>query len=138
MENSEITTNGEFKEDNESQGYLKNVLDLAVSYMKSIGATINYDLKEISVFPDSEFLFEALSFMPYYFPWIKEGDKFKLIIDGNHSYNVIFKERTHQTEDHILRVGWLVDLMPLQKIQIVEIEINIKNEELKKVGDDNA
>ena len=100
-----------------------------IRYMKSIDATIDYDSKKISVFPELEFLFEMLSFMPYYFPEIKEGDQFKLIINGDHSYNVIFKEKTRQSENHILRVGWLVDLIPLKEIQSVMIEINVKKEE---------
>lgn len=129
MENSEIATSGKFIEDDEHREYLKNALDVMIGYMKRINATIDYDSKEISVFPDSEFIFESLAAMPYYFLEIKEGNRFKIIINGKHSYDAIFRGKIPNRGDHILRIGWSVDLICVEPVKCLTVDINVIKED---------
>lgn len=108
---------------------LKCVLDTMVRYIKNIGASINTNLMEISVYPDGDFIFESLAAMPYYFLEIKEGNRFKIIINGKHSYDAIFRGKIHQSDDHILRIGWLVDLICVEPVKCLTSDINVIKED---------
>ena len=129
MEKPEMIVNREFIKYNGLRQTLGDLTNTMIRYIKSIGAEINYCSKEISVFPDPEFMFQSLAFMPDYFPEIKEGDQFKLIINGDYSYDVIFRGRINQTDDNILHIGWLVDLTCLEPVECLTVDIKIIKED---------
>ena len=112
---------------NTHESLFKSALDIVVAYLNSIDISINYDCKEISVYTDSEFVFDSLAFLPYYFTEIKEKDCFKLFIKGAHPFDVVFRGEHVQTDDAVaVYLGWVVDIISTEVIERTLVDLIIK------------